>query len=211
MYVRKNETFYTFWTPSISGTSPRPTGALPRFVVFNDTTPIYSGSTTHGYGISGVFGISIPTTGSLFVTGVFYNVSAEATLSGQYKTNIISQFYIGNYRKNNLSGYNQNIYYPEFSLVRYELSGLDRYTAVWFKNTQKVLPSVVTFTVRGATGNTIILNQVMSQVPTGIFLYNASGNFRIGTGESYLVDISATNLDNATRSWRLPISRDYNI
>lgn len=210
MYVSKGETFYTLWTPSLSGTSPRPTGALPRFVVFNDTIPIYSGSTTHGYGISGVFGVSFPTTGDLFVAGAFYNVSSEATLSGKYYTNVISQFYLGNSRFNAFSGYNDDAYHADFILCRNENLGLDRYAAVFFKNDQMAYPSTASFTVTGISGPNIILNQVMTQVPTGIFYYNASGSFRIGTGEVYTATATAL-IDGINRRWRIPISRDYNI
>lgn len=209
MYVRKNETLYTLWTPDISGTSPRPTGALPRFVVFNDTIPIYSGAVTHGFGISGVFGVSIPTTGALFVTGAFYNVSAEATLSGFYKTDIISRFYIGSYRTNGYTGYNESVYYTDFNFCSNNLSGYDKYTAIWFKNDNMVQPSITFMTIRDYTGGAPINSQIMNSID-GIFSYNITGSLRLNTGERYVCELQ-TNYDNGTRRARIPFSRDYNL
>lgn len=208
MYVRKGETFYTFWTPELFGRSPRPTGALPRFVVFNDTTPIYSGSTTHGYGISGIFGISIPTTGALFTTGAFYNVSAEATLSGQYRTNIVSQFYLGSYRSNGFSGYNSDVYHADVNFCKFQQSGLDRYSCFWFRNGSPITgaTSIEVFYANGYTPFLPLAN--MQLRGSGIFIYDSS--LLAASGDSYIVDFIA-NLGGATRRWRVPISRDYSV
>jgi len=209
MYVAKGETFTTLWTPSLSGTTPRPTGALPRYVVFNDTTPIYSGSVTHPYSISGVYRISVSTTGSLFVTGAYYNISSEARLSGHYKTDVVGQFYLGAARNRNLSGINSNVYYADLHFNRTN-SGVDKYSVIWFKNTQLVPITSGSLYVYNQTGLPIINAQLLTINPlTGLYYHNTTGVI-LNSGERYVAQTYGI-IDGVQRSWRVPISRDYNV
>lgn len=210
MYVAKNETLYKFWTPTISGTSVNPTGALPTFKVYNEFGAIYSGSVTNIYNISGVFGVTIPTTGAAFGTGNFYNVSAAATFSGVYFDNIITRFYVGTSRLISFSGYNRDVYHGEFDFCTKDASGLDRYSFMWYKNDGLANTGATTLNVFETTGSSsAYLSASMVPKGSGIFIYDTTTN-RLATGVQYFINFSA-NIDGASRLHRIPFSRDSNV
>lgn len=211
MYVPKGTTFYTLWTPACSGNHTSPT-TLPTFTIFDQSVAVDSGITAHNYtGMSGVYRISFPTTGDAFITGHCYNLSAEGTLSGRYYSDVVSTFHITQGSVASLTGLTSSVYHADVNLCQNDLSGVDRYSIVWFRNDIPLTGTTVTFIdVYNATGNLHISFKLANSVGYGLCAYNATGSLRLTAGERYVGEFYIT-IPGGQALWRIPLSRDYSV
>lgn len=213
MWVTSGQTYYKLWTPLYSGYSAVATGYGPTFHVFSGGTSVYSGLLIHDYDYSGIYRATIPVTGSVWNTGTYYNVTTSGMISGYPRQDSLSTFYVLKNTFDSFTGLLDNVYYADVSLCKNDLSGLDRYSVIWFKNenhfTGLIGPSFRVFT---DTGQVHILQTGMSR-STGEFFdiayINISGALRLASGERYVGEFYA-GIDGVSGVWRVPLSKDLN-
>jgi len=89
-------------------------------------------------------------------------------------------------------------------------NGKDEYIVQWFKDGVPLTSGVTVpklQVIKRADGTDLIANTAMSTITAGAYKYDAVTAERTTAGEGVLVSVTAT-IDAATRTWRVPLSRD---
>lgn len=91
-----------------------------------------------------------------------------------------------------------------------ETNSKDEYLVQWFTNGVPLTSGVTVpkiQVIKRSDGTDLIANTAMTEITGGAYKYDASTTARTTAGEGVIVSVTAT-IGAATRTWRVPVSRD---
>lgn len=103
-----------------------------------------------------------------------------------------------------------SIYTATVDLSIDETNSKDEYTAQWFKDGVPLAAGITSPKIqvaKRADGTDLIANTAMTEIVAGAYKYDATTTERSTAGEAVLAIVTAT-IDAATRTWKVPLSRD---
>ena len=206
--------------------------SVPIYRVYKDetSTPILTGTMTKldDANTTGFYSeLIICSTANDFEVGKSYNIYIEATVDGD--TGGISYGFTVQSADVTLAddaitaakiasgaidddalATDMDTYQAKVWLVDDGNAGSDRYTVVFFKNSQPVTSGITSPTlqvIKAADGTDLIASDSLTQIgATGLYRYNEATN-RIDAGAMYIAKTQAT-IGGATRTWYQPVGRD---